>query len=194
MTSLTRDSHHLVSEALPKESGRWSRRLILKYSKGKERFLVFQILLILHILAVCCWLGGAMYERFFIVGGVKRAKGTELEIPMIKLMLSTAAFFLTSVMLIFVTGLIMTIMSGYGILDWSWVGVKQYIFLLIILTFFIIIGPRMSLIGKQIKVAKEQGKGVDDATRALIRRIVIIFDIMHVGVLINIILAVTKQF
>ena len=155
---------------------------------------MFEILLILHILAVCCWLGGAMYERFFIVGGVKRAKGTELEIPMIKLMLSTAAFFLTSVVVIFVTGLIMTIMNDYGVLDWSWVGVKQYIFLLILLTFFLIIGPRMGRIGMQVKAAQDKGTGVDDATRMLIRRIVIIFDIMHVGVLINIILAVTKQF
>jgi len=155
---------------------------------------LFEILLILHILAVCCWLGGAMYERFFIVGGVKRAKGAELEIPMIKLMLSTAAFFLTSVVVIFVTGLTMTIMNGYGVLDWSWVGVKQYIFLLILLTFFLIIAPRMGRIGMQVKAAQDNGTGVDDATRVLIRRIVIIFDIMHVGVLINIILAVTKQF
>ena len=73
---------------------------------------MFEILLILHIVAVCCWLGGAMYERFFIVGGVKRAKDTEQEIPMIKLMLSTAAFFLASVFIILITGLIMTIMNG----------------------------------------------------------------------------------
>lgn len=155
---------------------------------------MFEILLILHILAVCCWLGGAMYERFFIVGGIKRAKGTELEVPMIKLMLSTAAFFLTSVMIILITGIIMTIMNDYGVLDWSWVGVKQYIFLLIMLTFFLVIGPRMGWISKQVKAAQDKGTGVDDATRVLIRRIVIIFDIMHVGVLINIILAVTKRF
>ncbi|WP_256761988.1 hypothetical protein [Cohnella sp. WQ 127256] len=72
--------------------------------------------------------------------------------------------------------------------------IKQYIFLLILLTFFLIIGPRMGRIGKQVKAAHDKGTSVDNATRVLIRRVVIIFDIMHVGVLINIILAVTKQF
>ncbi len=52
----------------------------------------------------------------------------------------------------------------------------------------------MGRIGKQVKAAHDKGTSVDNATRVLIRRVVIIFDIMHVGVLINIILAVTKQF
>ncbi|WP_028548480.1 DUF2269 family protein [Paenibacillus sp. UNC451MF] len=153
-----------------------------------------KILLIIHLIAVCCWLGGAIYERIFIVGGIHRAKGTELEASLTKLLLSTVTFFLTSVLTILITGIIMTVSSGYGFLEWTWIGVKQYILLAIILVFFLYIGPRMGRIGKQLKASLEKNEGVDEETRSLTRHNAVIFDIVHLGVLINLILGVTKFF
>ncbi|MBS4202153.1 hypothetical protein KHA93_21320 [Bacillus sp. FJAT-49732] len=155
---------------------------------------MFTLLLILHLIAVCCWLGGALYERFFTVGGVLKAKGTELEATMLKLMLSTVPFFLTSVFTILVTGIIMTIMHHYTFLSWSWIGLKQYIMLIVLLGFFFYIGPRMNKIGKQLNSNLAEGKGVNDEIRSQFNHIIILFDIMHIGVLINLILALTKFF
>ncbi|MCR2821732.1 DUF2269 family protein [Lederbergia panacisoli] len=155
---------------------------------------MFTFLLILHLIAVCCWLGGALYERFFIVGGIRKAKGAELEASMLKLMLSTVPFFLTSVLTILITGIIMTIMHHYTFLNWSWLGVKQYIMLIALLGFFFFIGPRMGKIGKQLNSNLEEGKGLDDDMRSQLKSIMVLFDIMHIGVLINLILGLTKFF
>ncbi|MCJ8008334.1 DUF2269 family protein [Lederbergia wuyishanensis] len=155
---------------------------------------MFTFLLILHLIAVCCWLGGALYERFFIVGGIRKAKGTELEASMLKLMLSTVPFFLTSVLTILITGIIMTIMHNYIFLSWSWIGLKQYIMLIALLGFFFYIGPRMGKIGKQLNRNLEVGKGLDDEMRSQFNHIIVLFDIMHIGVLINLILGLTKFF
>lgn len=155
---------------------------------------MFGFLLILHILAVCCWMGGALYERFYIVSKIRSTKGTEMEAPLIKLLLGTAPFYLTAVGLILITGAVMTVMNDYGFFDFSWVGVKQYIFILIMLVFFLFIGPRMGKAVAQVNESMSRGEGVSERTRSLLKRIVILLDIIHVGVLFNIVLAVTKFF
>jgi len=155
---------------------------------------MFTVLLILHLVAVCCWLGGALYERCYIVSGIRREKGSELEAPLLKMMLSTVSFFLTSVLTILITGIIMTIMRNYGFLQWSWIGLKQYIMLGILIAFILYIGPRMAGLGKQLKANLERGEGVDDGMRSLKNRIVLFLDIMHLGVLFNLILGLTKFF
>lgn len=155
---------------------------------------MFTFLLILHLVAVCFWLGGAVYERVYIVGGIRKAKGTELEAPMYKLMLQTMPFFLSAVAVILITGITMTILNNYSFLDWSWLGVKQYIFLAIVLLFSLYIGPRMARLGKQLDANLAQGEAVDDEMRSLTNRLVLLFDIAHLGVLLNLILGVGKFF
>jgi len=139
-------------------------------------------------------MGGALYERIYVVGKIRSSKGTALEAPMIRLLLGTAPFYLTSVVVILVTGAVMTSMQGWGFFNFSWVGVKQYIFVLILLAFFTYVGPRMGKAMAQVKESMAQGGSVTGETHALLDRIVILLDVMHVGVLINIALALTKFF
>ncbi len=155
---------------------------------------MFNLLLILHITAVCCWLGGAMYERYYIVGGIRKAKDRESETSFLKILLSTAPFFLTAVITVLITGIIMTIIGNYGFFQWSWIGLKQYIMVAILLVFIFYVAPQMGLLGKQLQVQMEQKDGINDEMRSSINRIVLLFDIMHLGVLVNVILGVTKFF
>lgn len=155
---------------------------------------MFTVLLIIHLISVCGWLGGAVYERIFIVGGIRRSKGTVHEARLIKLMLSTAPFFLTSVVLILITGISMSIMADYQFFSWDWLGLKQYLMVVILLGFFLLIGPMMGKIGQQVKSRLAEDQQVTDETRGLIRRVAILFDIMHLGVLVNLILGVAKFF
>jgi len=113
---------------------------------------------------------------------------------LLKILLSTAPFFLTAVITVLITGIIMTIMGDHGFMQWSWIGLKQYIMVAILLVFIFYVGPRMGLLGKQLQVQLEQGDGINDEMRSSINRIVLLFDIMHLGVLVNVILAVTKFF
>lgn len=155
---------------------------------------MFTFLLVLHLIAVCCWLGGALYERCFIVSGYRKEKGSELEGPLLKLLLSSVPFFFTSMITILITGITMTIMHNYGFLQWSWIGLKQYIMLGILLLIMFYIAPRMAGIGKQLKANLERGEGVNDVMRSQTNRVILFLDIMHLGVLFNVILGVTKFF
>jgi len=155
---------------------------------------MFTLLLVLHLVAVCCWLGGALYERCFIVVGYRKEKGSELEAPLLRIMLTSVPFFFTSTITILITGIIMTIMRNYGFLHWSWIGLKQYIMLGILLLLIIYIAPRMARLGKQVKANLARGEGVDDVMRSQTNRLILFLDIMHLSVLFNVILAVTKFF
>ncbi|MDN4606694.1 hypothetical protein [Sporosarcina highlanderae] len=155
---------------------------------------MFTFILVLHLIAVCCWLGGALYERCFIVAGFHREAGSEKEVPMLKLLLGSVPFFFTSVVTIIVTGIAMTIMGKYGFLQWSWIGLKQYIMLGIIILLATIIAPGMKRLKKRLKENIERGGGVDDLMRSQTNRLIVYLDIMHVGVLVNLILGVTKFF
>lgn len=155
---------------------------------------MFSLLLILHIVGICCWLGGAIYERIFIVGGVRKAKGSELEVPMYRLMLSTVTFFGISVLVILMTGIIMTIMLNYGFFHWSWIGLKQYMMVALLIVFMFIIGPRLISLGKQIDANLKKGYGVNSEIRTQTERLMILVDIAHLGVLFNLILGITRFF
>ena len=95
---------------------------------------------------------------------------------------------------VLITGIIMTIIGNYGFLQWSWIGLKQYIMVAILLVFIFYVGPQMGLLGKQLQVQMEQKDGINDEMRSSINRIVLLFDIMHLGLLVNVILGVTKFF
>jgi uncharacterized membrane protein len=155
---------------------------------------VFTLLLIIHLIGVCGWLGGAVYERLFIVGGIRRAKGTDQEAHLVELMLSTVPFFLTSVLLILITGISMAVLADYRFFGWDWLGLKQYVMVAILLGFVSYIGPTMGKIGKQVKSRLAEGKQVTDETRDLIRRVTILLDVVHLGVLLNLVLGVAKFF
>ena len=158
------------------------------------RDIMFTFILILHLIAVCCWLGGALYERCFIVSRFRKEEGNVLEAPLLRLLLGSAPFFFTSMITIIITGIIMTIMRDYGFLHWSWIGLKQYIMLGILALLFIYIAPRMARLGKQLKANLEQGEGVDNVMRTQTNHLILYLDIMHLGVLFNLILGVTKFF
>ena len=155
---------------------------------------MFTFILVLHLIAVCCWLGGALYERCFIVAGFRKEEGSELEAPMLKLLLGSVPFFFTSVMTVLITGITMTIMGRYGFLQWSWIGLKQYIMLGIIVLLASNIAPKMARLGKQLKENMERGEGVEDIMRAQTNRLIVYLDIMHLGVLVNLVLGITKFF
>ncbi|WP_432362563.1 DUF2269 family protein [Sporosarcina sp. UB5] len=155
---------------------------------------MFTFVLVLHLIAVCCWLGGALYERCFIVSGFRKEVGSVGEATMLRLLLGSVPFFFTSVITIVVTGITMTVMGKYGFLQWSWIGLKQYIMLGILFLIAFYIAPRMSRLGNQLKWNMEQGVGVDDRMRSQANRVIFYLDVMHIGVLVNLILGVTKFF
>jgi uncharacterized membrane protein len=155
---------------------------------------MFSFILILHVVAVSCWLGGALYERVIVVGNMRKGKGKDQEVMMLKAMFGNTPFFLSTVIIVLITGILMTIMGNYGFLQWSWIGLKQYIMIALLITFSGYIGPEMSKIGKQLEADLQQGKTVDDGMRSKVDRLILYSDIGHIGVLLNVVLALTKFF
>ncbi|MCM3626769.1 hypothetical protein M3194_05275 [Paenibacillus glycanilyticus] len=156
------------------------------------------ILLLVHLIAVCAWVGGGIYERFFVLGAINHAKGTNYEVRMVQIMLKAVPYFKVVTALLILSGLAMTLISSQGsfnwLLQWSWLSLKVYIMIVIMVFGYAFINPLLNKVTEQIKLAIEHDQIVKDETRAGVRRIGVLLDIAHLGVIVNLILGVTKFF
>ncbi len=138
------------------------------------------------------WFGGALYERFVIVRNLQRTRGTTEELRYAQLILDAEILFKLSTPLVILTGIILTFLADYRFFDWSWLGVKQWITAIYLVFFIGYIIPRMNKFKAGFKPAVENGKPLDITTRAYLKRFYTGLDIMHIGLVVNIILALWK--
>lgn len=88
--------------------------------------------LTLHVLAVIAWLGCGLYE-LFLSHEIRKARGTDLEIPLIQIYGRYAVVVPVATIVVAVMGVLMSIYSGWGFFQQLWLGTKQAIMLAIIL-------------------------------------------------------------
>jgi len=154
--------------------------------------MLFKLLLVIHVLSVIIWLGGAVYERLFIVRNFNKAKGTQEEIVYAKVILATEKLFTLATLGVLITGISMTLVAGYGWFAWNWLGLKQVIASIMLVFFVAYIAPRMKRFKQGVLPALEKKSLLDNKTRTYLVKFYTGFDIVHVGILVNIILAVVK--
>ncbi|MBO9610257.1 MAG: DUF2269 family protein [Paenibacillaceae bacterium] len=156
--------------------------------------MLFTSLLFIHLASVAIWLGGAVYERFVLVRKIKKAVGTQLELELTEMFFSSARLFLPAVLLLLLSGIAMTIQAGYSFFGGDWLGIKQSVMAVIILLFNLYIGPRNKKLAALVEQDRSNGGTLSDSARQAFNRAYIGFDIIHAGVILNMILAVWKPF
>lgn len=154
--------------------------------------MVYTGLLILHLLSVTLWLGGAVYERVFLVGNIRRLRGSGQELGLIRIMLSSEPFFLGITTALLVTGITMSVMSGGGFFHLNWLGFKQMVMVLVLFGFSLYIGPRMKAVKKSIRDVISLRPDDSERIHGQIASMTRGFDLIHLGVVVNIVLAVWK--
>jgi uncharacterized membrane protein len=155
---------------------------------------MFTLLLVIHVVSVMVWFGGSLYERLYILPKLKKAKGTLLEVEYAKIILATENLFKLSTVGVLITGIIMTIVAGYGFFDWSWLGLKQMIATVMLVFFLAYVVPRMNKYKAEMKPVLEKGERLSQAGRSYLFKFYTGLDIVHVGLVINAVLALWKPF
>lgn len=152
----------------------------------------YGIFLLAHLLCVALWLGGAVYERFFIVGNIAKLRGTGQELSLVRLMLSSEPFFMTATLVLLGSGIGMTLLSGAGFFQPTWLGVKQTVMVLGFIGFGAYIAPRMKSIRREIEGKTELTTEQSEQLYRKIMRMTYGFDLVHLAVVFNVILAVWR--
>jgi uncharacterized membrane protein len=155
---------------------------------------MFKILLVIHVLSVIVWFGGSIYERLYIIPSLKKSKGTKLEVEFAKMILATEHMFKLSTIGVLLTGILMTVVAGYGFFDWSWLGVKQMLAVVMLVFFGGYVVPRMTKFKSRIKPALEEGLLLTESIRTNLFKFYHGLDIIHIGVFVNTVLALWKPF
>lgn len=155
---------------------------------------MFKVLLLIHVISVMVWFGGAFYERFYILPKLKKAKGTELEMEYAKMILATENMFKIATVGVLLTGILMTIAAGYGFFELSWLGVKQMIASVMLLFFIIYIVPRINKYKVAMKPSNKKSELLSPEGRSYLFKFYTGLDVIHVGVLVNVVLALWKPF
>ncbi|WP_219640464.1 DUF2269 family protein [Cohnella sp. CFH 77786] len=153
---------------------------------------MFVVLLSIHLISAAIWLGGAVYERFVVVQKARKVAGKELELELIKLFISTSRIFVPAVVLLLLSGIALTAQEKLAFFSGDWLGMKQVIMSLIILGFVFVQGPRNGKLSKQIEQDRQSGGIMSETTRQAFNRLYVGFDLIHIGVVINVLLAVWK--
>ena len=155
---------------------------------------MFMLLLTIHMASAMVWLGGAIYERLFIVSQFYKVKGTQLEMAYAKIVLATEKLFILATVGILGSGILMTVVAGYGFFEWSWLGLKQWIAVLMLLFFVLYIAPRMKTFRRSFEEAAAQEGVLSEEGRRSFVKFYTALDISHIGLVVNILLAIWKPF
>ncbi len=156
--------------------------------------MLFTILLFIHLVSVAVWLGGAVYERFVLVRKARNAAGTRLELELTEMFFSSAKVLLPAVLALLLSGIAMTIHAGYSFFGGDWLGFKQSVMAAIILLFHLYIGPRSKKTMALVEQDRKNGGTMAEPTRQAFNRLYVGFDIIHFGVVLNLIAAVWQPF
>lgn len=155
---------------------------------------LYQTVLTIHLLCAAFWLGGSIYERIYIVRNMRRAAGTPDEAGLIRILLSTESVFMPNTILLLATGITLTVMSGSGWFSMSWLGFKQGVMAAIMLLFALVVGPAMKKTKAIVKQQLSHIGQVPAECRTRLNTMIMGFDLIHIGVLINVVLAAMKPF
>jgi uncharacterized membrane protein len=149
--------------------------------------------LFLHCLGFSILIGAALYDRFYIVRNIRRARGSMLERDLIQIYLSTSPLYGVGVTLVLLSGIGLSILDGSGFFRWSAVGLKQYLFLAIGLSFPVYIIPLMAKINRLLKTQSDFSTGVSEPCRVLLERLYFVLDGVTIGNVLILAIALWKS-
>ncbi|MGQ9873045.1 hypothetical protein [Leptodesmis sp.] len=136
--------------------------------------------LFLHCLGFSILIGAALYDRCYIVRNIRQARGSVLEQQLIQI-LSTSPLYGVGVALVLLSGIGLSILDGSGFFRWSAVGLKQYLFLAIGLSFPVYIIPLMAKINRLLKTPSDFSTGVSESCYILLGRLYFALDGVMIG-------------
>lgn len=148
------------------------------------------LLLTIHILGVIVWLGFGAYE-LLLSREIRRARGTPLEIDLIRIYGRYAGFVAVATLVVALAGILMSAFVGWGFFTSFWLGAKQTIMLLILADMAYLI-PTFVATAKATAELTHPGGEVLDHTRQLLERVERHVVPMRLGALLAVVLAVWK--
>lgn len=148
------------------------------------------LLLTIHILGVIVWLGFGAYE-LLLSREIRRARGTPLEIDLIRIYGRYAGLVALATLVVAAAGALMSVALGWGFFTSLWLGTKQAIMLLILADMVYMV-PTFIATAKATAALTHPGGSALDQTRQLLERIERHVVPMRLGALVAVVLAVWK--
>jgi hypothetical protein len=145
-------------------------------------------LLTIHILGVIAWLGRGAYE-LLLSHEVRRARGTIMEIPLIRVYGRYAGLVVVATLVVACAGGAMASFLGWGFFTSLWLGIKQAIMLAILLAMAIML-PVFIRTANAIKALPDSMGPQLDSVRTLLERVDRHVIAMRFGALVAVVLAV----
>jgi hypothetical protein len=105
-----------------------------------------ELLLVVHILSVIVWLGCGLYE-LFLTYELKKARGTNLELDLMRFYLKYSAPVPIATLLVAMTGATMAIVLDWGFFQQFWLGTKQVLMVGVLIIFASVLPPFIKLGG-----------------------------------------------
>jgi len=147
-------------------------------------------LLTAHLFAVILWLGGGAYE-LYVVRQARRYRGTPVELPLLRMVATTGPVIAVSMVLVAVTGVLMSWLLGWGFFRVFWLGAVQAIMGVALGIMFSILRPYYR--AGELMRALPPGPGeATEEIRAILARLDPWIVAMRVGALAAALLAIWK--
>lgn len=149
-------------------------------------------LLTLHIFAVIIWMGCGVYERFLHIE-IGRARGTAMEVPLLKIYRRYTGVIVFATLIVALTGGLMSGLVGWGFFNPAhpWLSLKQGIMLAILLGMVFML-PDLLRSQRMIKTLPDGGGDQLAAVHALLARLDRREVLIRIGATIAVILAVFR--
>ncbi|MCA1029533.1 DUF2269 domain-containing protein [Bacillus timonensis] len=153
--------------------------------------MLYTFLLFVHLLCVVVWLGGALVETFYFMPRFKKEIDGHSEVRFIRMWASSGSYYGPAIILLLLTGIFLSIMGGWGFFTSLWLSIKQLIMLAVLIILFLV-APKMKKLQREALLYQIRKQPMDDELRERFNKTTRFFDIIHIGVLINVVLAVWK--
>lgn len=147
-------------------------------------------LLTIHIIGVIVWLGLGAYE-LLLSHEIRRARGTPVEIPLIRIYGRYAGLVAAATFVVAIAGGAMSWFLGWGFFKHLWLGIKQAIMLAILLD-IALMTPTFIRTADEIKALPDSAGPQLDSVRALLARVERHVIPMRLGALVAVVLAVWR--
>lgn len=147
-------------------------------------------LLTVHLLAVILWLGGGAYE-LYVAHQARRYRGTPVELPLLRIVAIAGPVFVVAMVLVAVTGVLMSWLYGWGFFRVFWLGAVQAIMAVALVIMFSILRPYYR--AGELMRALPPGPGqATEEIRAILAGLAPYIVAMRVGALVALGLAIWK--
>lgn len=148
------------------------------------------LLVTVHLLGVVFWIGLGTYE-LFLSREIRRARGTPLEIELIRIYGRYAGLVALATLVVAVAGALMAVLLGWGFFNQLWLGTKQAIMLVILADMAYLI-PTFAATSKTVNALTGTGGELLDRARVLLERVERHVIPMRVGAVVALVLAVWR--